>query len=162
MYTVKGRGVLSCSPVSIPRISLEGNNGLLNDMSVIFFWRNGFCNVVIICDISHFANVLHQNRRKQVMSRFYKINTTGVTCGAGTAHHSGAPEFTHGFQSCSCYSIFNFMCMFCRSLFVFFSFVHCVVCSSSIYGFWLSLWYLQALLIIDMKEKELLGNNYMR
>jgi hypothetical protein len=27
-----------------------------------------------------------------------------------------------------------------------FSFVHCVVCSSSIYGFWLPLWYLQALL----------------
>ena len=27
-----------------------------------------------------------------------------------------------------------------------FSFGHCVVCSSSIYGFWLPLWYLQALL----------------
>jgi hypothetical protein len=27
-----------------------------------------------------------------------------------------------------------------------FSFGHCVVCSSSIYGFWLRLWYLQALL----------------
>jgi hypothetical protein len=80
------------------------NNDLQNihiklkiELSVIFFWRNGFCNVVIICDISHFANVLHQNRRKQVMSRFYKINTMGATCVAGTAHHSGAPEFTHGF-----------------------------------------------------------------
>ena len=31
--------------------------------------------------------------------------------------------------------------MFCRSLFVlFFSFGHCVVCASSIYGFWLPLW----------------------
>ena len=28
-----------------------------------------------------------------------------------------------------------------------FSFEHCVVCSSSIYGFWLPLWYLQTLLI---------------
>ena len=28
-----------------------------------------------------------------------------------------------------------------------FSFGHCVVCSSSIYGFWLPLWYLQTLLI---------------
>jgi len=28
-----------------------------------------------------------------------------------------------------------------------FSFGHCVVCSSSIYGFWLLLWYLQTLLI---------------
>ena len=38
--------------------------------------------------------------------------------------------------------------MFCRSLFVLlcFSFGHCVVCSSSIYGLWLPLWYLQTLL----------------
>ena len=39
------------------------------------------------------------------------------------------------------------MCMFCWSLFVllyfFFWSLHCVVCSSSIYGFWLPLWYLQ-------------------
>ena len=39
--------------------------------------------------------------------------------------------------------------MFCRSLFVllYFSFGQCVVCSSSIYGFWLPLWYLQTLLL---------------
>jgi hypothetical protein len=43
-----------------------------------------------------------------------------------------------------------FCVMFCRSLFVMLSFslCHCVVCSSSIYGFWLPLWYLQTLLII--------------
>ena len=43
--------------------------------------------------------------------------------------------------------VFHFMCMFCRSLVVllFFSFGHCVFCSSSIYGFWLPLWYLQTL-----------------
>jgi hypothetical protein len=29
-----------------------------------------------------------------------------------------------------------------------FSFGHCVVCSSSIYGFWLPLWYLQTLLVL--------------
>jgi hypothetical protein len=35
----------------------------------------------------------------------------------------------------------------CKSLsFCTFSFGHCVVCSSSIYGFWLPLWYLQTLL----------------
>ena len=48
-----------------------------------------------------------------------------------------------------CYSIFSFMCMFCRSLFVLcaFSFGHCVIYSSSIYGFWLPLFdYLQTLL----------------
>jgi hypothetical protein len=35
-----------------------------------------------------------------------------------TAYPSGAPEFIPGFQWGSCYSIFSFMCMFCRSLFV--------------------------------------------
>jgi hypothetical protein len=30
-----------------------------------------------------------------------------------------------------------------------FSFGHCVVCSSSIYGFWLPLWYLQTLLVVN-------------
>ena len=45
----------------------------------------------------------------------------------------------------SCYSIFSFMCIFCRSLFFLlsFSFIHCAVCPSSIYDFWLPLWYLQ-------------------
>jgi hypothetical protein len=34
--------------------------------------------------------------------------------------------------------------MFCRSLFVLLSlFYHCIACTSSIYGFWLPLWYLQ-------------------
>jgi hypothetical protein len=48
----------------------------------------------------------------------------------------------------SSYSIFSFICMFCWSFFVLctFSFGHCVVCSSSIYGFWLPFWYLQTLL----------------
>ena len=35
-----------------------------------------------------------------------------------TAHPSGAHEFTPGFQWGSCNSIFSFMCLFCRSLFV--------------------------------------------
>ena len=46
------------------------------------------------------------------------FNRTGATSGAGTAYPSGAREFTPGFQWGSCYSIFSFMCMFCRSLFV--------------------------------------------
>jgi hypothetical protein len=35
-----------------------------------------------------------------------------------------------------------------------FSFGHCVVCSSSIYGFWLPLWYLQTLLTNSEKKPE--------
>jgi hypothetical protein len=78
-------------------------------------------------------------------------NATGVTSGGGNAYPSREPEFTPGFQWSSCYSIFSFMCMFCRSLFVllsFFFFGHCVVCPS-FYGFWLPLWYLQTLLTMN-------------
>ena len=57
--------------------------------------------------------------------------------GAGTAFRPGALELTHGFQQCSCYSIFSFMCSVLQIVvcpFVFFSFSHCVVCPS-IYRF---------------------------
>jgi hypothetical protein len=44
----------------------------------------------------------------------FSSNTTGVTSGAGTANSSGAPEFTLGFKWGPCYSIFSFICIFCR------------------------------------------------
>jgi hypothetical protein len=46
----------------------------------------------------------------------------GVTSGSGTACPSGALEFKPCSWWGSCYSIFSFMCMFCRSLFVLLSF----------------------------------------
>ena len=46
------------------------------------------------------------------------INTTSATSGAVTAYPSGAPEFTLVLS----YSIFGFLCMFSRLLFVLFSF----------------------------------------
>ena len=46
-------------------------------------------------------------------------------------------------------SLVLYVCFVDRCLsFCTFSFGHCVVCSSSIYGFWLSLWYLQTFLKI--------------
>ena len=57
-----------------------------------------------------------------------QINTTGVTCGAGTAYPSGAPEFIPGFQWGSCYSIFCFICIFCRQLFVLLHFFFWPLC----------------------------------
>jgi hypothetical protein len=46
-------------------------------------------------------------------------------------------------------SLVLYVCFVDRCLsFCTFSFGHCVVCSSSIYGFWLPLWYLQTLLVI--------------
>ena len=53
-------------------------------------------------------------------SDFNKSNMTGATSEAVTAYPSGAIEFTPGFLWGSCYSIFCFMCMVCRSLFVLF------------------------------------------
>ena len=47
-----------------------------------------------------------------------QINTMGVTSGAGFAYPSGAPEFTPWFLVGLCNSIFSFISMFCRSLFV--------------------------------------------
>jgi hypothetical protein len=44
----------------------------------------------------------------------------GATSGAGTAYPAGPPEFTPDFYLGSRYSIFSFMCMLCRSLFVLF------------------------------------------
>ena len=55
-----------------------------------------------------------------------RVITTGTSSGAGTAYPSGAPEFTPGF-----YSIFSFMCMFCRSLFVLLSFFFLPSCCLS-------------------------------
>ena len=55
----------------------------------------------------------------EVMSHVKLISGAGST---GTTHLSGAHEFTPGFYWGSCYSIFSFMCMFCRSLFDLLSF----------------------------------------
>ena len=69
-----------------------------------------------------------------------KCNTTGVTCGAGTDHPSGAPEFTTVFsgvgvaRSLVSYVSFIVVCPF--------SIVHCVFGTSSIYDFWIHFSYL--------------------
>ena len=59
---------------------------------------------------------LHNFNLKWVYRLFQHIPR--FISGAGIPYPSGAPEFTPGFQWGSCYSIFSFICMFCRSLFV--------------------------------------------
>jgi hypothetical protein len=65
---------------------------------------------------------------------FVSSNTTGATSEAGTANPSGAHAFTpgvHGPRSLILYVMFVD-----RRLSIYpFSFDHCVVCPSSIYGF---------------------------
>ena len=92
------------------------------------------------------SNTLNKGKRDEIIKKFYrlkickkKVRKTGgrvgnfmpqasVTLhtgiyrdpqrGTGKAYPSGAPEFTPGFKCGSCCSIFSFMCMFCRSVFV--------------------------------------------
>jgi hypothetical protein len=56
--------------------------------------------------------------------------------------HPSSPPIFSGFHV-----TLSFMCMFCRLLFVLLYFFFWPFCSSSVYGFWLPLWYLQTLLI---------------
>ena len=81
----------------------------------------GSFNKLNVCDCSlcrkHFSVLYILKTYHRVSSQ---INTTGATSGLGTAHVTRAHEFTPGFQWSSCHSIFRFMCMFCKSLFVLF------------------------------------------
>ena len=74
-------------------------------------------------------------------------NTTGATCEAGTVYLSGPPEFIQGFWWDLCCSIFSFLCSVLQIIvcpIIPFGHLH-IVCHSSIYGFWLTLWYIQTL-----------------
>ena len=75
------------------------------------------------------------------------INTTGATSGVKTVYPSGAIEFISVFSGARVTrSLVLCVCLVDRCLsFCSFSFGHCVVCPSSIYEFWLPLWYLQTL-----------------
>jgi hypothetical protein len=87
----------------------------------------------ITCDVEHTTTdisakfkltwyyewVQSNENSDEVMSHVKLISGAGST---GTTYPSGAYEFTPGFYWGSCYSIFSFMCMFCRSLFDLLSF----------------------------------------
>jgi len=76
-----------------------------------------------------------------------------IFCQLHTEYPSRGHEFTSGFSGVRVALSLVFCVMFCRSLFVLFSCGHCIVCPSSIYGFWLPLWYLQNFLSILENKK---------
>jgi hypothetical protein len=119
---------LVCSK-SCVRVYAMAFNATFINISVIS-WR-----LVLLMDPEE-TGVPGKNHRPVACT---KSNTTG---GTGTAYPSGAPEFKWVRIARSLF----FCVVFCRSLFVLFLFGHCIVCSS-IYDFWLSLWYLQTFLI---------------
>ena len=68
-------------------------------------------------------------------------------------HLRSPPDFS--------WSLPLYVCFVDRCLsFCTFSVDHCVVCSSSIYGFWLPRWYLQTLLVITFLHKYMKWSRY--
>jgi hypothetical protein len=61
----------------------------------------------------------------RVCNYIYTMCATSGTC---TTYPSGAPTCIPCSYWCSCCSIFNFMCMFCRSLFVVLYFLYWPLC----------------------------------
>ena len=66
--------------------------------------------------------------------------------GAGTAYPSEAHDYAPCFCSVCVAQSLVFCIIFC--IFCLFSFGRCIVCSSSIYGFWMSLWPFQTFLVL--------------
>ena len=88
---------------------------------------------------------------------------TGTISGAGTAYPPGAHQLNPGFQWGSCYSIFSFMCMLCRSLqILLFFFGPCVVCPFSIYRFRLPPFDIFKLFLLQMYNSLILILSSMR
>ena len=98
----------------------------LSDQSPLLINQSPFSQIVteylrhkwqLICSICR----IHNSALSSFMTYHRvcnKSNTTGSTCGAGTAYTSGAPEFTTGYQWGFCFPILSFSGVFCRSLFV--------------------------------------------
>ena len=76
-----------------------------------------------------------------------ELLTTTPSCPPPPPEHMSSPLISSGFVLC--YSIFSFMCMFCRSLFVLFSCFFWPFCCLSFFDLRIlitSLWYHQTLL----------------
>jgi hypothetical protein len=121
---------------------------VLSDIYFVFF----MCLVSIVVCVGSLWYLFIDNELIWILSTFItyhricnKRNTTGDTWGTGITYPPGAPEFNLRLSGDLVARFLVFCVMFCRSLCVL-SFGHCVVYSSSIYGFWLPLWYLQTCL----------------
>jgi len=79
-----------------------------------------------------------QAKHQQMCNKCYTKRTTN---GAGTSYFWGAPVFSPAFGQ-----VFQFVyCVVARCLsFSPFSLGHCIICPSSIYGFWSLFWYLKS------------------
>ena len=135
-------------------------------------WRQKAATCVVLYDtlnlIQNIALVwskIYENSCKthiRVLSYFVRLILSGNVFTVLKLVEQELPIFPENLSSPPVFSgvrvtrSFVLCVIFCRSLFVLctFSFGHCVVCLSSICGFWLPLWYLQTLLIIIAPWKK--------
>ena len=132
--------------------------------SPILFWRFRVWLTLVVClphrlgihsdisnDLAKASADWNNSSQTESSCRLIRLKSsnTNIISGPGTAylprHLSSSPVFSgvRVARSSVLYVCFVDRCLsFCT-----FSFGNCVVCSSSIYGFWLPLWYLQTLLL---------------
>jgi hypothetical protein len=137
-------------------------------------WQEFIC-CILYSTIADVCNIVIINYVERNLVNWYKKN---LKIPKGGIEHRACGSYLDFLDRgllltrkwCSYYSIFSFICMFCRSLFVllyfffwplcclfFFdirilitplvSFGHCVVCSSSLYGLWLPIIYFIMLVV---------------
>ena len=103
---------------------------IIRGFFLVFFFQPLYCPLLsLVKQKSHPLSVPHSWLITGFVTR---ISRRGAISVAGTAYHSGAPEFTPGFKWGLCYSIFSFMCIFLQI--VVYHVGHCVICPS-IHGF---------------------------
>ena len=144
--------------ISDPRKNWKLYKGLSNEEKkhhnnnywFFFLTRQTFCHDLFMLFVFIYVYWCPTRFLYQMMFVTFNSNTTGVTCGAGTAYPSGTPEFTPEFSGiCAAQHLVSCV-VFCRTYIIHvvspFSFSHFVDCLSLIYDFWLLLWYLQIFL----------------
>ena len=92
-------------------------------------------------------NINNRDPRASVDLVYNKSKTTGATCVSWTAYPSRTPDFIPVVSGVRVVRSSIFCVMFCRSLFVLLSFFYWSLHCLSYYGFWLSLCFLQTVLI---------------
>ena len=85
-------------------------------------WYTGIRRDCFICiELQHWQCLqlaLSERKKRQTHCSGYNVCKLAHLTNSSNCLPFPAPEFTPGFEWGSCYSIFSFMCMFCRSLFV--------------------------------------------
>jgi hypothetical protein len=140
MNPTKSQGELGCSGRVNSSCSTSGTRrvNLVTNPVISHEWGKDW--EVLMTSGTYMLSLWHRYRLtvNQVMVATVKLSKWWPTSGAGTVYPSGAPEFTLAFSGIHVTrSLVLYICFVDRYLsFCTFSFGHCVVCSSSIYGFW--------------------------